>query len=80
VTSIRAVLGLVAIHDLELRQFDVKTNFLHGDLDEELYMKQLEGFEEKGKEDLVCRLNRSQHGLKKSPRKFYLKFDSFMIK
>lgn len=58
-TSIRVVLGLVAIRDLELEQLDVKTTFLHGDLEEELYMMQPKGFEEKGKEHLVCRLNQS---------------------
>jgi len=52
-SSIKIVLGLVAADDLELDQLDVKTTFLHGDLKEELYMKQPKGFEEKGKENLV---------------------------
>lgn len=43
-TTIRAALGLVAVWDLEFEQLDVKTTFLHGDLDEELFMHQLEGF------------------------------------
>jgi hypothetical protein len=77
-TSIRVVLGLVVVHDLELEQLDVKTSFLHGDLEEELYMKQLKGFEEKGKETLVCKLNNSLYGLKQAPRQWYPKFDSFM--
>ena len=42
--SIRIVLALVALLDLELEQLDVKTSFLHGDLDEEIYMEQPEGF------------------------------------
>jgi hypothetical protein len=37
-SSIRALLGIVAMHDLELEQIDVKTAFLHGDLEEEIYM------------------------------------------
>ncbi|GJY36124.1 putative RNA-directed DNA polymerase [Tanacetum coccineum] len=48
--SIRVVLGLAASLDLEVEQMDVKTAFLHGDLDKEIYMEQLEGFQVKGKE------------------------------
>jgi Reverse transcriptase (RNA-dependent DNA polymerase) len=47
-SSIRVVLGLAASLDLEIKQLDVKTAFLHGDLEEELYMKQPEGFEKIG--------------------------------
>jgi len=77
-TSIRVVLGLVVVHDPELEQLDVKTSFLHGDLEEELYMKQPKGFEEKRKKTLVCKLNNSLYGLKQPPRQWYPKFDSFM--
>ncbi|CAM8901281.1 unnamed protein product [Rhodiola kirilowii] len=78
-TSIRVVLGLVASMNLELEQMDVKTIFLHGEIEEELYMEQPEGFEEKGKENMVCKLNKSLYGLKQAPRKWYKKFESFMI-
>ena len=78
-SSIRVVLGLVASLNLELEQLDVKTAFLHGDLDEEIYMEQPEGFKEKGKEHLVCRLKKSLYGLKQAPRQWYKKFDSFMV-
>lgn len=77
-TSIRAILGLAAKLDLEIEQLDVKTAFLHGDLEEEIYMEQPEGFEEPGKEHLVCRLKKSLYGLKQAPRQWYKKFDSFM--
>ena len=63
-SSIRVVLSLVASLDLEIEQMDVKTAFLHGDLDKEIYMEQLEGFIIKGKEDYVCKLKKSLYGLK----------------
>ena len=44
-TSIRVLLSLIATKDLELKQLDVKTTFLHGDLEEQIYMRQSEGFE-----------------------------------
>ncbi|KAE8683930.1 hypothetical protein F3Y22_tig00111166pilonHSYRG00365 [Hibiscus syriacus] len=58
-TSIRAVLALVASLDLHLEQMDVKTAFLHGDLEEQIYIRQLEGFTQPGNEHLVCRLKKS---------------------
>ena len=63
-SSIRVVLGLAASLDLEIEQMDVKTAFLHGDLDKEIYMEQPEGFKVKGKEDYVCKLRKSLYGLK----------------
>jgi hypothetical protein len=78
-SSIRALLGIVVMHDLELEQLDVKTAFLHGDLEEEIYMDQPEGFIVPGKENFVCKLKKSMFGLKQSPRQWYKKFDSFMI-
>ncbi|KAH9649806.1 hypothetical protein KPL70_026120 [Citrus sinensis] len=58
---------------------DVKTAFLHGELEEEIYMLQPEGFAEKGNENLVCRLNKSLYGLKQAPRCWYKRFDSFIM-
>ncbi|KAL0458150.1 UNVERIFIED_CONTAM: Retrovirus-related Pol polyprotein from transposon TNT 1-94 [Sesamum latifolium] len=51
-TSIRAVLALVASWDLHLEQMDVKTIFLHGDLEEHIYMEQSDGFTQLGHEHL----------------------------
>ena len=56
VTSIRLLLSVAAAFDFEIEQMDVKTTFLHGDLEEEIYMKQPEGFMVKGKKELACRL------------------------
>lgn len=73
------VLSMVAAENLLLHHMDVKTAFLHGDLKEELYMTQPEGFIVKGKEGLVCKLKKSLYGLKQAPKKWYKKFDSFML-
>jgi hypothetical protein len=56
---------------------DVKSAFLHGDLDEEIYMEQPPGFVQDS--SLVCRLGCSLYGLKQAPRGWYEKMDSFMI-
>ena len=64
--KIVAVIG--AEHNMKLEQMDVKTAFLHGSLDEKIYMKQPDGFIEIGQEDKVCLLQRSLYGLKQSPR------------
>ena len=78
-SSIRTFFGIVAMRDLELEQLDVKTAFLHGELEEEIYMDQPEGFIVPGKEDHVCKLKRSLYGLKQSPHQWYKRFDSFMM-
>ena len=54
---------------------DVKTAFLNGSLEENIHMKQPEGFIEKGKEHLVCKLNRSIYGLKQASRSWNIRFN-----
>ena len=78
-TTVRVVLIMCATFDLHLEQLNVKTVFFHGELEEEIYMLQPEGFAEKGKENLVCRLNKSLYGLKQAPRCWYKRFDSFIM-
>ena len=68
------ILALVAHLDLELQQMDVKTAFLNGDLEEEVYMKQPEGFSSREGEHLVCKLKKSIYGLKQASRQWYYKF------
>ena len=72
--SLRIILALVAHFDLELQQMDVKTAFLNGDLEEEVYMKQPEGFSSSVGEHLVCKLRKSIYGLKQASRQWYFKF------
>ena len=66
--SLRIVMALVAHFDLELYQIDVKTTFLNCALHEEVYMDQLEGFQNKGMEHMVCKLKKSINGLKQASR------------
>ena len=71
-TTLRTLLSLVAALDLELRQLDVKTAFLNGELEEDIYMKQPPGYETGGS-DMVCHLQRALYGLRQAPRAWYSK-------
>ena len=64
--TFRLLLSLAALYDWEIKALDVKTAYLFGEVDEEIYMDQLEGFIVKGQEKKVCQLKKSIYGLKKS--------------
>ena len=68
ITSIRLLIAIAAIFNLKIHQMDVKTAFLNGDLEEEIYMDQPEGFVEPGQESKVCKLTESLYGLKQAPK------------
>ena len=68
ITSIRMVLAIATLRNLEIHQIDVKTAFLNGDLDEEIYMEQPGGFVAPGQEKKVCKLVKSLYGLKQAPK------------
>ena len=72
--SLRIILELVTHFDFELQQMDVKTTFLNRELEEEVYMKQLEGFSSSQGEHLVCKLKKSIYELKQASHQWYLKF------
>ena len=78
--ALRVVLAIVAVLDLEMIQLDIKTAFLHGSLDEEIYMEQPEGFIKPGDEDKVCRLIKCIYGLKQASRVWNTKFNDFLLK
>ena len=67
------MVGIAATMNLEIEQLDVKTTFLHGALEEAIYMQQPEGFVQKGKENMVCQLKKSWYGLKQAPYQWYLR-------
>ena len=64
ITSIRLLIAIAIVFYLKIHQMDVKTAFLDGDLEEEIYMDQPEGFVEPGQESKVCKLTKSLYGLK----------------
>jgi hypothetical protein len=71
------VLAIAEAKGWEVHQMDMKNAFLHGDLSEDIYMEQPQGFMQDS--SLVCRLKKSLYGLKKAPRAWYAKMDSYMF-
>jgi hypothetical protein len=76
--SIFLVLDLVASYKWEVHEMDVKSTFLHGDLQEEIYMEQPPGYVQNDS-SLVCRLMKSLYGLKQAPQSRYAKMDNFLL-
>lgn len=76
--TVRAVISMAASEKMTLSQFDVTSAFLYGELDEEIYMKQPEGFTDGTNK--VCRLQRSLYGLKQAPRCWNKRFCDYLLK
>ena len=74
-TTIRVILSMAASYGFIVHQMDVKTAFLNGELEEEIYMDQPDGFVVKGEEIKVCKLLKSLYGLKQAPKQWHEKFD-----
>ena len=79
-TSIRVVLIMAGKYGLMPHQMDVKTAFLNGSLDKDIYMDQLDGYLVEIQPDYVCKLKRSLYGLQQSPRMWNQTIEGFMIK
>ena len=73
-TTIRVLLAWAICNNMKVHQMDVVIAFLYGDLEEEIYMQQPDGYVEAGQEDLVCLLKKSLYGLKQAPRCWNIKF------
>ncbi|KAK9003876.1 hypothetical protein V6N11_018772 [Hibiscus sabdariffa] len=75
IKSIRILLAVVAFHDYEIWKMDVKTAFLNGKLEEDVYMTQPKGFVTPENAGKVCKLQRSIYGLKQASRSWNLRFN-----
>jgi hypothetical protein len=78
--SIRTLLSIVVVEDYEMTQFDVRIAFLHGILDEKLYMIQPSYFEDKSYPNHVCQLQKSIYGLRQASRIWNRRFSTFLTK
>nr|AAK50412.1 Putative retroelement [Oryza sativa Japonica Group] len=76
--TVRAILAVAADRRWQVHHLDVKSAFLNGDLEEEVYVSQLEGFVEKGKEHLVYELSKALYGLRQAPRAWNTRLDRSM--
>lgn len=77
-SSIRAIIFVAAQMGWRIHQMDVKTVFLNGVIEEEIYIEQPEGFEAHERDSHVCRLKRALYGLKQAPRAWYSRIDSYL--
>lgn len=78
--TVRLVVSLIAQKQWNIYQLDVKSTFLHGDLDEDVYVEQPPGYKVKGQEDKVYKLNKALYGLKQAPRAWYSRIESYFTK
>ncbi len=76
--TLRAFLAMVAAENLELHQLDVKTAFINGDLEEEIFVQESPGFEEGGP-DIVARLHNALYGLRQASRARHKTLDQFLV-
>lgn len=78
-TSIRTIIAIAVAKGWKLHQMDVKTIFLNGVIEEEVYIKQPEGFMIHRKESHVCRLKKAIYGLKQAPWAWYERIDRYLV-
>jgi hypothetical protein len=79
-TTIRLLLSLAVTNNWSLRQIDIQNAFLHGILEEDVYMKQPPGFEDSSHPEYICKLDKALYGLKQAPRAWFARLSSTLIK
>nr|GEV01064.1 retrovirus-related Pol polyprotein from transposon TNT 1-94 [Tanacetum cinerariifolium] len=77
--TIKLLIAIVAQRNWKIHHLDVKSAFLNGELEEEVYVKQHEGFEVVGQDEKVYRLYKALYGLKQAPRAWYAKIDAHLL-
>jgi hypothetical protein len=77
-TSIRAIMSIATHMGWRIHQMDVKTSFLNGKIEEEVYLEQPHSFEVHNMANHVCRLKKALYGLKQAPRAWYSRIDNFL--
>lgn len=75
--TIRLLISLAAQHSWKIYQLDVKTAFLNGYLEEEIYVEQPPGYVQAGDEEKVCKLQKALYGLKQAPRAWNTRIDTY---
>jgi hypothetical protein len=79
-TSIRAIISLVASMGWNINQMHVKTTFLNGAIEEEVYIEQPQGFEVHSRDTHIFRLKKNLYGLKQAPRAWYARMDNYLTR
>jgi hypothetical protein len=76
--AIRMFLAYACHKEFKVYEMDVKSSFLNGDIKEEVYMEQPDGFQLSDNPDFVCKLKKSLYGFKKAPRAWYSRLDKYI--
>ena len=78
--TVRMIISMAAQRGLRIGQLDVKSAFLHGELNEDVYVEQPRGYEKKGKEHLIYKLHKALYGLKQAPRAWFNRIETYFLK
>ena len=78
VEAIYFLLAYACSKTIKVYQIDIKSSFLNGELEEEVYIEQPEGFQLSENTDYVCKLKKALYGLKKAPRAWYSRLDKYL--
>ena len=77
--GVRTLIAYAAHKEFKVYHMDVKSTYLNGILDEEVYIEQPEGFVDPDKKDMVCKLKKALYGLKQAPSAWYERLNNYLI-